>query len=136
MLTRRKANKTFAYFDLTLTLKWEGRWLENNEVGKVSATAYFLTLACAYACCTPLDGAASAQLHLLVLTQRCPLQSVTGTVVVSDLAVSSEPDEYQWTFSADGSGVAQDNLKAAVQGLKPQIQKQLVQFTKDITLIC
>lgn len=32
MLTRRKGNKTFAFYDLTLTLSWAGRWLESNQV--------------------------------------------------------------------------------------------------------
>ena len=64
------------------------------------------------------------------------MQKVTGTIAIGELAVSSDPDEYQWTFSANGSGAAQDNLKAAVQGLKPEILKQLEQFTKDIAQEC
>lgn len=68
-----------------------------------------------------------------MLKQCFCLQSVTGTVAVLELAVSSDPDDYQWTFTTDGSGVAQDNLKAAIQGLKLQIQERLIQFTKDIT---
>lgn len=32
VLTRRKGNKTFAFYDLTLTLSWAGRWLESNQV--------------------------------------------------------------------------------------------------------
>ena len=64
------------------------------------------------------------------------MQTVTGTVIISELAVSSEPDEYQWTFTAEGSGAAHDNLKAAVQGLKPEMAKQLEQFSTDISKLC
>ena len=61
------------------------------------------------------------------------MQTITGTVNVAELANSSEPDEFQWTFAAEGSGAAQDNLKTSIQGLKPQIQTRLVQFSVDIT---
>ena len=70
------------------------------------------------------------------LMRPLALQAVTGTVSVTELAVSSEPEEYEWTFSAEGKGAAQDNLKAAVQGLKPQLLKLLQEFAADIVQVC
>lgn len=92
VLTRRKGNKVFAYYDLSLSISWQGRWLETNE-------------------------------------------SVTGTVTIGELAVSNDPDEYLWTFTAEGSGTAQDNLKSAVQGLRAEMEKRLEQFAREIAEI-
>lgn len=63
------------------------------------------------------------------------LQSVTGTVTIGELAVSNDPDEYLWTFTAEGSGTAQDNLKSAVQGLRAEMEKRLEQFAREIAEI-
>ena len=72
----------------------------------------------------------------LTVRGRVAVQTVTGTVVVNELAVSSDPEDYQWTFTADGSGAAQDNIKASIQGLQAQLQQRLVQFTADVAQAC
>ncbi len=40
--TMRKGNKVFAVFDLTVTLDWKGRWLEDGK--EVRPPASWLTL--------------------------------------------------------------------------------------------
>ena len=63
---------------------------------------------------------------------RTTLQDVTGTLKITEFSSSSDPDEYCFCVTADGSGQAQDNLKVAVEGLQEDMIKLLQQYVQDL----
>ena len=114
VLTTRKAGKKLGVFDLVLTLSWEGTWSLESTASAQPASEMPLS-----AGCTP-D------------TQVACMQKVTGTIKVTEFTSLSDPEDFCFVVSADGSGAAQDNLVRSVQGLQPDMIKRLLQYSQEL----
>lgn len=60
---------------------------------------------------------------------------VTGEVVINEFASANEPDEYEWSVTAEGTGTAQDNLKAQVNTLHSSVLQKLQQYDQDLNAL-
>jgi len=54
---------------------------------------------------------------------------VNGEIIIGEFASANDPDEYEWTVSAEGTGTAQDKLKGHVETLRSPVFKKLQQYT-------
>lgn len=57
---------------------------------------------------------------------------VKGEIIIGEFASANDPDEYEWTVTAEGTGVAQDKLKSHVERLRSPIFDKLAQFTSAL----
>ena len=57
---------------------------------------------------------------------------VKGEIVIAEFASANDPDEYEWTVSAEGTGTAQDRLRSHVEGLRAPIFDRLQQYTSAL----
>ena len=119
MVTRRKGNKKFALFDLTVTLSWQGKWAMESKV------RHRYMVICSRECMHAHHVNCSS-------SDSCLLQDVTGTIKITEFSSSSDPEEYCFCVTAEGSGQAQDNLKAAVEGLQEDMIKLLQQYVQEL----
>ena len=54
---------------------------------------------------------------------------VKGEIIIGEFASANDPDEYEWTVTAEGTGTAQDKLKNHVEKLRSPIFEKLGQYT-------
>ena len=64
--------------------------------------------------------------------QMLSVMQVKGEIIIGEFASANDPDEYEWTVTAEGSGTAQDKLKSHVETLRPSIFDKLRQYTSAI----
>lgn len=57
---------------------------------------------------------------------------ITGEVVIGEFASANDPDEYEWTVTAEGSGDAQERLKQQMQTLQGLVYKQLQHYDQAL----
>ena len=57
---------------------------------------------------------------------------VKGDIVIGEFASANDPDEYEWTVNAEGTGTAQDKLKSQVDSLRKAVFAKLEQYTADL----
>ncbi|KAA6426690.1 hypothetical protein WJX79_001968 [Trebouxia sp. C0005] len=86
LLTTRKGRKRFAMYDLTVTLTWQGSWVEDDK------------------------------------------KQVTGEIIIGEFASANDPDEYEWSVTAEGTGTAQDKLKDHVNTLREPVFDKLQRY--------
>ena len=60
---------------------------------------------------------------------------VKGEVVIGEFASANDPDEYEWTVTAEGTGTAQDRLKHQIQTLQDLVYKRLQQYDEALNLL-
>ena len=66
---------------------------------------------------------------VLVWRSVCTLSlQVKGEIIIAEFASANDPDEYEWTVNAEGTGTAQDKLKGHVDTLRKQVFTQLEQY--------
>lgn len=53
---------------------------------------------------------------------------VTGEIIIAEFASANDPDEYEWSVSAEGTGTAQDKLKGQVDTLRKSVFEKLEQY--------
>lgn len=57
---------------------------------------------------------------------------VKGEIIIGEFASANDPDEYEWTVTAEGTGTAQDKLKSHVEKLRSPVFGKLAQFTSAL----
>ena len=57
---------------------------------------------------------------------------VKGEIVIGEFASANDPDEYEWTVTAEGTGTAQDKLKSVVEKLHSPIFEKLGQYSSAL----
>ena len=57
---------------------------------------------------------------------------VKGEIIIGEFASANDPDEYEWTVTAEGTGTAQDRLKSHVEGLRTPMFDKLQQYTSAL----
>ena len=57
---------------------------------------------------------------------------VKGEIIIGEFASANDPDEYEWTVTAEGTGTAQDKLKSHVEKLRSPIFDKLAQYTSAL----
>ena len=60
------------------------------------------------------------------------MQTVKGTVKISEFTSLSDPEDYSFEVTAEGTGAAQTNLIAAVKGLQDSIARVLQQYAQEL----
>lgn len=60
---------------------------------------------------------------------------VKGEVVIGEFASANDPDEYEWTVTAEGTGTAQDRLKQQIQTLQDLVYNRLQQYDEALKLL-
>lgn len=61
---------------------------------------------------------------------------VKGDIVIEEFCSTNDPDEYEVKVSAtSGDAAAQENLKAAVSGLRPVIMERLAQYVAELNAL-
>ena len=58
---------------------------------------------------------------------------VTGEIVIAEFASANDPDEYEWSVSAEGTGTAQDKLKGHVDTLRKSVFEKLEQYAMALS---
>lgn len=66
---------------------------------------------------------------------QCLHMQVKGEVVVGEFASANDPDEYEWTVTAEGTGTAQDRLKQQIQTLQSSIYQKLQQYDQALNAL-
>lgn len=58
---------------------------------------------------------------------HCHVQ-VTGEIIIGEFASANDPDEYEWSVTAEGTGTAQDKLKDHVSTLRKPVFDKLQRY--------
>ena len=58
---------------------------------------------------------------------HCHVQ-VTGEIIIGEFASENDPDEYEWSVTAEGTGTAQDKLKDHVNTLQKPVFDKLQRY--------
>ena len=53
---------------------------------------------------------------------------VTGEIIIGEFASANDPDEYEWSVTAEGTGTAQDRLKDHVSTLRKPVFDKLQRY--------
>lgn len=69
---------------------------------------------------------------ILQCLQMGTVVQVKGEIVIGEFASANDPDEYEWTVTAEGTGTAQDKLKSVVEKLHLPIFERLGQYTSAL----
>lgn len=92
-------------------------------------------------------GSIDLQLYLLIIAKEgvvchrtahvhsaacTPVLQVKGEIIIGEFASANDPDEYEWTVTAEGTGTAQDKLKSHVEKLRSPILEKLGQYTSAV----
>lgn len=64
--------------------------------------------------------------------QMSTVVQVKGEIIIGEFASANDPDEYEWTVTAEGTGTAQDKLKGHVERLRSPIIDKLGQYTSAL----
>ena len=71
---------------------------------------------------------------LLLKTALCNVQ-VTGEIIIAEFASANDPEEYEWSVSAEGTGTAQDKLKGQVDTLRRSVFEKLEQYASALNTL-
>ena len=56
------------------------------------------------------------------------VMQVKGEIIISEFASENDPDEYEWTVTAEGTGTAQNKLRSYVEKLHAPVLQKLQQY--------
>jgi len=62
-----------------------------------------------------------------ISVRHCHVQ-VTGEIIIGEFASANDPDEYEWSVTAEGTGTAQDKLKDHVNTLRKPVFDKLQRY--------